>query len=103
MSGTEVQIEYGEITTGAIPGSRRCNDLRRDSRVAIHSHTVDPPDEDPGAWAGDAKMTGRAVEIERHADWRAELFRWRSTRWCRPGSGGQPITWSSNAGRPRAD
>jgi hypothetical protein len=38
-------------------------DLRRDPRLALHSATVDPSD-DPTAWPGDAKLTGRAVEVD---------------------------------------
>ena len=37
--------------------------LRRDPRLALHSATVDPSD-DPTAWPGDAKLTGRAVEVD---------------------------------------
>ena len=32
-------------------------------RLALHSASVDPPD-DPTAWPGDAKLTGRAVEVD---------------------------------------
>ena len=34
-------------------------DLRRDPRFALHSGSIDPPD-----WAGDAKIAGRAVEVD---------------------------------------
>ena len=44
-------------------GSRKALDLRRDPRLALHSASVDPPD-DPTAWPGDAKLTGRAVEVD---------------------------------------
>ena len=38
-------------------------DLRRDPRVAIHSPSNDPDEAHPGAWSGDAKLAGRAVEV----------------------------------------
>jgi hypothetical protein len=46
-----------------MPGSRKALDLRRDPRLALHSASVDPPD-DPTAWTGDAKLSGRAVEVD---------------------------------------
>ena len=47
-----------------MPGSRKALDLRRDPRLALHSATLDPPDDDPAGWPGDAKLAGRAVEVE---------------------------------------
>jgi hypothetical protein len=46
-------------------GALRAGDLRRDARVALHTHTVDPPPEgeDPSSWCGDAKVFGTAHEI----------------------------------------
>jgi hypothetical protein len=46
-----------------MPGTGRAADLRRDPRIAIHSHSVDPPESDPGAWSGEAKLFGRADEL----------------------------------------
>jgi hypothetical protein len=43
-------------------GSLKARDLLRDSRLALHSPTFDPPDNDPTAWSGDAKIAGVAVE-----------------------------------------
>jgi hypothetical protein len=63
ISGTEVEIGSGELCLGMMPATRRAADLRRDHRVAIHSHSVDPPDGDPGAWSGEAKLSGRAEEL----------------------------------------
>ncbi len=62
ISGTEVVFEDGDLILGMMPGARRALDLRRDSRLAIHSHSVDPPD-DPSAWCGEAKTSGTAVEM----------------------------------------
>lgn len=63
ISGTEVEIDSGWLCLGMMPGTRRAADLRRDPRVAIHSHCVDPPEDDPGAWSGEAKLFGRAEEL----------------------------------------
>ena len=63
ISGTEVQWEGGELTIGSMPGAVKARDLQRDSRVALHSPTVDPPEGDESSWAGEAKVAGRAVEL----------------------------------------
>lgn len=64
ISGTEVTIRDGQLLIGMMAGARRAADLRRDPRVALHSHTVDPPaDADPSTWCGDAKLSGTAVEL----------------------------------------
>lgn len=58
ISGTEVQFRDGEMWLGSMPGARKCLDLRRDGRVAIHSGS-----DDPDEWTGDAKVAGTAVEV----------------------------------------
>ena len=63
ISGIEASFTDGELWLGMMPGSRKALDLRRDSRMALHSASVDPPD-DPAAWPGDAKLSGRAVDVE---------------------------------------
>lgn len=63
ISGTEVEIDSGDLCLGMMPATRRAADLRRDPRLAIHSHSIDPPDGDPGAWSGEAKLSGRAEEL----------------------------------------
>jgi len=63
ISGTEVNFDEGELWLGMMAGTRRAQDLRRDPRIAIHSQGIDPPEEDPGAWRGEAKLSGRAVEL----------------------------------------
>ena len=62
ISGTEIQLEEGEIWLGMMPGSLKALDLRRDPRIALHSPTFDPPAGNESAWDGDAKLAGRAVE-----------------------------------------
>jgi len=60
ISGIETQI--GEhVKFGSMTGSRKLADLQRDPRLALHSPSVDPPADDPGAWVGEAKIAGRAV------------------------------------------
>jgi hypothetical protein len=66
ISGTEVEIDSGELCLGMMPATRRAADLRRDPRIAIHSHSVDPPEGDAGAWSGEAKLFGRAEELAGH-------------------------------------
>jgi hypothetical protein len=63
ISGTEVQWEDGDLWIGSMPGAVKARDLQRDDRVAIHSPTVDPPEGRESAWAGEAKVAGRAVEV----------------------------------------
>ncbi|MBG0831782.1 pyridoxamine 5'-phosphate oxidase family protein [Planomonospora sp. ID67723] len=63
ISGTEAQFKDGELWLGSMPGAMKAKDLRRDPRVALHSASEDPDDADPAAWAGDAKLAGRAVEV----------------------------------------
>jgi len=45
-----------------MPASVKLLDVRRDSRVAIHSPTSEPPPGDPGGWLGEAKLAGVLVE-----------------------------------------
>ena len=60
LSGIEVTFSGGELWLGMMPGSRKGKDLRRDPRLALHSGSADPDDEDPSGWVGDAKLAGRA-------------------------------------------
>lgn len=60
ISGIETQIDQ-QVTFGSMAGSRKLADLQRDPRLALHSPSVDPPEDDPGAWVGEAKISGRAV------------------------------------------
>ena len=58
ISGTETQLQDGELWIGSMWQARKARDLQRDPRFAIHSGSDDPPD-----WSGDAKLSGVAVEI----------------------------------------
>ncbi len=63
ISGIEVEFAEGELYLGMMPESRKLHDLRRDPRLAVHSPTEDPPDDQAAAWGGEAKISGRAVEV----------------------------------------
>jgi Pyridoxamine 5'-phosphate oxidase len=62
ISGSECEFADGEVTFGMMGDSLKLADVRRDPRMAIHSPTLDPP-EDQATWVGDAKISGRAVEV----------------------------------------
>ena len=75
ISGIEVQFAGGDLTFGSMPGARKGADLRRDPRFALHSASVDPP-EDQASWAGDAKVAGRAQLVgPLDGEVEGELFR----------------------------
>jgi len=65
ISGTEVEFVDGQLVLGMMGGALRANDLRRDPRVALHTHTTDPPaeGESPSSWCGDAKISGLGREL----------------------------------------
>lgn len=66
LSGIEVTFTDGDVWFGCMSGSRKVADLARDPRLALHCAPEDPP-EDNMAWAGDAKLSGRAVEVDDQA------------------------------------
>jgi Pyridoxamine 5'-phosphate oxidase len=63
ISGIETGIG-DEVTFGSMADSRKLADLRRDPRLALHSPSIDPPEEDPGSWVGEAKIAGTAVATD---------------------------------------
>ncbi|MFE3454020.1 pyridoxamine 5'-phosphate oxidase family protein [Nonomuraea sp. NPDC059194] len=63
ISGTEVDFRDGELWLGSMPGAMKALDLRRDPRLALHAAPTTPDEDDPSQWAGDAKLSGRAVEV----------------------------------------
>jgi hypothetical protein len=98
ISGTEVDFtDDGEIYLGMMDGARRAADLRRDSRIAIHCPTEDPPDTDPATWLGDGKIDARAIEVQSHR-FRLDLERVVLTR-VAPGAEDLEITtWRADRG-----
>jgi hypothetical protein len=63
VSGIELTFSDGDVWFGSMPGARKLDDLSRDPRLALHCSSEDPP-EDPTTWPGDAKLSGRAVEVD---------------------------------------
>ena len=63
ISGIELEFTDGEAVMGMMPGSLKSADLRRDPRLAVHAASEDPPEDDAGRWPGDAKISGKAVEV----------------------------------------
>jgi hypothetical protein len=61
ISGIEATFSDGDLWLGMMIGSQKAADLRRDSRLALHSPSIDPP-EDNTQWQGDAKLSGHGVE-----------------------------------------
>jgi hypothetical protein len=61
ISGIETVFGDGELTFGSMPNARKGADLRRDSRCALHSATVDPVEGAEAQWPGEAKIAGRAL------------------------------------------
>ncbi len=60
ISGVECAFRDGDIWFGSGKRSRKTVDLLRDPRLALHGPSEDPGN-DPLAWPGDAKVSGRAV------------------------------------------
>jgi hypothetical protein len=76
ISGIEVEFSEGELTFGSMPGARKGADLVRDPRFALHGPTVDPPEDDPSGWPGEAKVAGRAVLVgDLEGEVSGQLFR----------------------------
>ena len=67
ISGTEVEFSDDGMAIGVMPDAVRLKDLSRGGRIAIHSHPVDPNDDNPSEWPGEAKVTGVAVEVSPEA------------------------------------
>jgi hypothetical protein len=65
ISASELEFSAeGDATLWMMPGSMMLLDVRRDSRFALHSPTLEPPKDDPSSGLGDAKMAGSLVEID---------------------------------------
>ena len=58
ISGIEIEFADGELWLGSMWRAVKALDLRRDPRFALHSGSDDPP-----AWRGDAKLSGRVEEV----------------------------------------
>jgi hypothetical protein len=58
ITGIEPSFALGEVWLGMMDNSLKALDLRRDPRLALHAATVDKDVKE-----GDARMTGRGVEL----------------------------------------
>lgn len=58
VSGTEVQFHPPDVLIGSMPGALKALDLRRSAGFALHANPGDGSME-----GGDAKLSGRAVEV----------------------------------------
>jgi hypothetical protein len=58
ISGIEMTFVGGEPWLAGMPASAKFEDLRRDPRFALHSGSSEPD-----AFTGDAKLSGRAVQV----------------------------------------
>ena len=72
ISGIECEITDGELCFGSMAGSRKGADLARDPRFAIHSPTSHPGEGKESEWPGEAKIAGRALEVDAGASDRAD-------------------------------
>lgn len=70
LSGTEVFWHGPDLLVGSMPGAVKAQDLRRDPRFSLHAH---PADENLSG--GDAKLSGRAVEVR--GDARSDVLQQR--------------------------
>lgn len=59
ISGTEARVVDGELWIGSMWMTPKARDLRRDPRYALHSWSAEPE-----VWMGDAKVAGRAEEVD---------------------------------------
>lgn len=63
ISGIEAAFDDGELSFGSMADARKGADLRRDPRFALHSATVDPVEGSEAQWPGEAKISGRAIQV----------------------------------------
>jgi hypothetical protein len=71
-----IEAEFGDdLTFGSMPGARKGADLVRDPRFALHSSSIDPPEDNPSGWPGDAKVAGRALPAGEQEDPPGQVFR----------------------------
>jgi hypothetical protein len=100
ISGIEVELDADQVTIGSMLGAVKARDLQRDPRFALHSATVDPP-EDPAAWPGEAKLAGRVVGTTGRADahlWRLDLTEVVLTRITADGKALEITSWHEGRG-----
>ncbi len=62
VSATEARVVDGTLWMAFMWMTPKARDLRRDPRYALHSWSAEPE-----VWMGDAKVAGRAVEVDDEA------------------------------------
>ena len=102
ISGIEVQFAPDVVTIGSMPGAVKARDLQRDPRFALHSATVDPSEDDPAQWPGEAKVAGRVVATSDPQDeahvWRLDVHEVVLTRIDPEGRGLEITSWHEGRG-----
>lgn len=73
ISGSECKFVDGDLWFGSMPDAMKARDLRRDPRFAMHAGTGDASGAD---WRGDAKLSGRVVEVTDPEEVAAILAAW---------------------------
>ncbi len=63
ISGIECEFIDGQLSFGSMPGARKLEDLKRDSRFALHGPTFHPEEGKERQWPGEAKISGLAVPL----------------------------------------
>jgi hypothetical protein len=62
ISGVECEFnDAGDLCFGSMTGARKGEDLKRDSRFALHGPTFHPEVGKESEWPGEAKIAGRAT------------------------------------------
>jgi hypothetical protein len=66
ISGIEAQFADGELWLGMMANSQKLADVHRDPRIALHSPSTEPPEDQSRAneWSGDAKLSGHLVPMD---------------------------------------
>ena len=72
ISGIEPEFALGEVWLGMMDKSLKAYDLRREPKLAMHAATIDKDVKD-----GDARITGRAIEL---GEGEAERVAWLDHR-----------------------
>ncbi|MCU1483938.1 MAG: pyridoxamine 5-phosphate oxidase-related FMN-binding protein [Actinomycetia bacterium] len=83
VSGIETSFFDGELCLGSMWEARKALDLRHDPRLALHAATVDKEVKD-----GDARVSGRAVEVDDEAWKRAFATRFQEETGYDPDANG---------------
>lgn len=101
ISGTEVDFADGGLHIGSMPGALKAKDLQRDPRYALHCPTFDPPETNQADWLGDAKIAGRAVELDNEGShkFRMDVTEVVLTKLTPAGDRLQIESWHADRGR----